>query len=42
MKPQAAESDNRYGRLSANRFNLALFVVVELLCTGAFVAWVLL
>ena len=41
MKP-AAESKNPHRQPTTTRFNLVLFVVVELLCTGAVVAWVVL
>jgi hypothetical protein len=41
MKTEA-QSDNRDGEATTGRFPLALFVVAELLCTGALVAWVVL
>ena len=41
MKTEA-QSHNRDGEATTGRFPLALFVVAELLCTGALVAWVVL
>ena len=37
-----AQSDNRDREATTARFGLALFVVAELLCTGALVVWVFL
>ena len=37
-----APSHNRDLEATTNRFRFALFVVAELLCTGALVAWVVL
>ena len=34
------QSHSRYGEMTTTRFGLALFVVAELLCTGALVVWV--
>jgi hypothetical protein len=41
MKSEA-HSPNRDREARTGRFSLALFVVAELLCTGALVAWVVL
>ena len=41
MKTEA-QSRNRDLEATTGRFRLALFVVAELLCTGALVAWVVL
>ena len=37
-----AQSHNRDREATTGRFPLAVFVVAELLCTGALVAWLLL
>ena len=37
-----AQSHNRDREATTARFGLALFVVAELLCTGALVVWVFL
>lgn len=36
------QSDNSDRKTTTDRFSLAIFVVAELLCTGAFIAWVVL
>ena len=41
MKTEA-RSHNRDPELTTGRFRLTLFVVAELLCTGALVAWLVL
>jgi hypothetical protein len=41
MKPEAQFHDRDRGARTS-RFSLALFVVAELLCTGALVAWLVL
>ena len=41
MKTEA-QSHNRDPELTTGRFRLTLFVVAELLCTGALVAWLVL
>jgi hypothetical protein len=41
MKTEA-QSHSRIREATTDRFRLGLFIVAELLCTGAIVAWVVL
>ena len=41
MKTEA-QSHNRDREATTSRFSFALFIAAELLCTGAFVAWLVL